>query len=278
MDNPKKETSKSFIKTIGEIFLAVGKTVINFFKYILYAILLPFSLVKKIFVKDNSKKGNHGQNKIEVETINNNINTFNPDLPSMDSNHNDITEDDILFKNKLDLNTDKTVGDRINDILENILKPFAIIIKKYKEADKKALAKQQERALKKFTNGPIIINFDTEESVQLNKKVVWRYKAVNRDGKMITGYFEAFSRVDVYSFLISENMTVYEITTNWWIRLTHTGYRIRKPMRNKDLIFFLTQLSTYIKAGIPLVEAMSILTRQFKKKYYHKFTGFLMIQ
>ncbi len=37
-------------------------------------------------------------------------------------------------------------------------------------------------------------------------------------------------------------------------------------MRYKDLNFFLTQLSTYIKAGIPLVEALSILKRQTKKK------------
>ena len=40
--------------------------------------------------------------------------------------------------------------------------------------------------------------------------------------------------------------------------------------KNKDLIFFLTQLSTYIKAGIPLVEALRILERQYRDKRYKR--------
>jgi len=36
----------------------------------------------------------------------------------------------------------------------------------------------------------------------------------------------------------------------------------------KDLIFLLTQLSTYIKSGIPLVEALNILIKQTQKKKY----------
>ena len=39
-------------------------------------------------------------------------------------------------------------------------------------------------------------------------------------------------------------------------------YKDADKMRNKDLSFFLTQLSTYIKAGIPLLEAMIILEKQ----------------
>ena len=38
------------------------------------------------------------------------------------------------------------------------------------------------------------------------------------------------------------------------------------PMKDKDLNFFLTQLSTYIKAGITLVDAISILSKQAKSK------------
>ena len=34
------------------------------------------------------------------------------------------------------------------------------------------------------------------------------------------------------------------------------------------MIFFLTQLSTYLKAGIPLVEALKILSRQYKQRKY----------
>lgn len=39
-----------------------------------------------------------------------------------------------------------------------------------------------------------------------------------------------------------------------------------KQMKDKDLNFFLTQLSTYIKAGIPLIEGLVILANQAKDK------------
>ena len=72
-------------------------------------------------------------------------------------------------------------------------------------------------------------------------------------------------------------MTVYSIRTNKWIQTMYSsvngnGAKIKK----KDLIFFLTQLSTYIKSGIPLVEAFAILRRQFKNKNYQRMFGAMM--
>ena len=37
---------------------------------------------------------------------------------------------------------------------------------------------------------------------------------------------------------------------------------ITKPMKKSILVFYLTQLSTYLKAGIPIVDAMKILAKQ----------------
>ena len=66
------------------------------------------------------------------------------------------------------------------------------------------------------------------------------------------GCSAALSRLDVYSYLIDEGMTVYEIVTNWAINFFHTeSASLKKKMKNKDLVFWLAQLSTYIKAGIP---------------------------
>ena len=39
-------------------------------------------------------------------------------------------------------------------------------------------------------------------------------------------------------------------------------------MKNKDLVFWLAQLSTYIKAGIPLTDAVKVLAKQDKRKKY----------
>ena len=38
-------------------------------------------------------------------------------------------------------------------------------------------------------------------------------------------------------------------------------------MKYKDLVFFLTQLSTYVKSGIPLAESINILENQTNSKY-----------
>jgi len=117
----------------------------------------------------------------------------------------------------------------------------------------------------------LLINFDGEDAVKSDKKVVYEYVAKDADGKLIKGYFEAFSKVEVHSFLLSEGYEVYSIRTNKLIQLLHTPTGTGKTkIKIKDLIFFLTQLSTYIKAGIPLVEALKILSRQYKNKNYQR--------
>ena len=117
----------------------------------------------------------------------------------------------------------------------------------------------------------LLINFDGEDAVKSDKKVVYEYVGKNADGKLVKGYFEAFSKVEVHSFLLSEGFEVYSIKTNRLIQLLHgTSGTNKTKIKIKDLIFFLTQLSTYIKAGIPLVDSLKILSRQYKNKSYER--------
>ena len=103
------------------------------------------------------------------------------------------------------------------------------------------------------------------------KKLVFEYIARDREGKIIKSYFEAFSDVEVHSFLMSEGYEVVSIKTSPIIQLLHGSKEVSNvKVKTKDLLFFLTQLSTYIKAGIPLVEAVRILSRQFKGRAYQK--------
>lgn len=121
--------------------------------------------------------------------------------------------------------------------------------------NKKALASKE-----------LLINFDGEEAEKSESKVLYEYVAKDAEGKMVKGYFEAFSKLEVHSFLLSEGMTVYSIRNNKWITFLHKGEATtKKRMKNKDLIFFLTQLSTYLKSGITLVESLKILARQYSK-------------
>lgn len=117
----------------------------------------------------------------------------------------------------------------------------------------------------------LLINFEGEDAEKSDVKLLYEYIAKNQNGEVIKGYFEAFSKVEVHSYLLSEGFEVYSIKTNKWIQFLHGNRRTNHTkIKTKDLIFFLTQLSTYIKAGIPLVEALKILTRQFKQKSYKK--------
>ena len=117
----------------------------------------------------------------------------------------------------------------------------------------------------------LLINFDGDDAVKSEQKQVYQYVGKNADGKVVTDYFPAYSRVEVHSFLLSEGFEVYSIKTSKFINIFHkSSANVNKKFKTKDLIFFLTQLSTYIKAGIPLVESLKILSRQFKKKTYQK--------
>lgn len=118
----------------------------------------------------------------------------------------------------------------------------------------------------------LLLDFEGKDAEKSSEKIMYRYVAKNPNGKIIKGYFPAYSKVEVHSFLLSEGNEVYSIETNNWIKLIYgSGSNInRKRIKTKDLIFFTTQLSTYLKAGITLVEALKILSRQFKDKNYSR--------
>lgn len=117
----------------------------------------------------------------------------------------------------------------------------------------------------------LLINFDGKDAEKSEKKVLYEYIAKNKDGKVVKDYFEAYSKVEVHSFLLSEGYEVYSIKTNKWIQLFHKNNNENKvKFKTRDLIFFITQLSTYIKAGIPLVEGLKILEKQYKNKKYKR--------
>ena len=148
----------------------------------------------------------------------------------------------------------------INNLPEKIKKSYQNSLL-YKNAKNK---KDQERQV-------LLINFDGEDAVKSEEKQVYEYIGKNAEGKEVKDYFPAFSRVEVHSFLLSEGYEVYSIRTSKWINFFHkSSASVSTKFKTKDLLFFLTQLSTYIKAGIPLVESLKILSRQFKNKSYQK--------
>ncbi|HPF82893.1 MAG TPA: type II secretion system F family protein [Bacilli bacterium] len=179
------------------------------------------------------------------------------------ANDSYVNENVVIEKKKL--------GDVINNGLEALIsvpKKFTERIKKKYENSTFVKNKKNKESMEREA---LLINFNGEDAEKSDKKVVYEYVGKNAEGKIIKSYFEAFSKVEVHSFLLSEGFEVYSIRTNKMIQLFHGSKQVSHvKFKMKDLLFFLTQLSTYIKAGIPLVESLRILSRQFENKSYQK--------
>ena len=89
----------------------------------------------------------------------------------------------------------------------------------------------------------------------------YRYTIINAVGKKEQGTFEAESENDVRNFLLSQDYQVVEIKerSKFDIDIGTSKFSAN------DLSFCLTQLSTYLKAGIPLADSVRILAKQTSK-------------
>lgn len=107
---------------------------------------------------------------------------------------------------------------------------------------------------------------DSMGKTEKQKTIRYKYTVTDDSGKLIIDYFDAPNQVDVESFLISQGYNIVEVKEDKWSKQLGKGNVRKKKMSYKELSFFLTQLSTYIKAGIPLTESVIILGKQAKKK------------
>ena len=115
---------------------------------------------------------------------------------------------------------------------------------------------------------PIVLNPETD-GVKSETKITYKYVARTEKGQIVTDYFPAFSKMDVYSYLTDLKMTVYEISTSKNVSFLHSQSSVfQVKMATKDLVFWLAQLSTYIKSGIPLTDSVRVLAQQDKRKKY----------
>lgn len=112
-------------------------------------------------------------------------------------------------------------------------------------------------------------NFTSNQSVNGNTavsrtKTRYKYTCYDKNGKTVKGYFDAFRKLDVESFLNNQGYKILEIKPT---KISKIGefFTLQRPMKYKDLVFFLTQLSTYIKSGIPLTDSIVMLSEQTNK-------------
>ena len=257
----------------------IGFTVISFFVYKLFKYLL-FSLgfvvmLSNIYKRKNAKVLEQKRKLKEAQTLKKLQSQMKDKLTAQQKQEDKLRaeikrkqekndkNEYVNDKNKLEK---KTFKQRFNDFLNAILSSPKTLVDKIKSSFENSVFARDYRNKKDMSRQVLLINFEGEDAEKSDVKLVYQYTAKAPNGKIVTDYFEAFSKVEVHSFLLSEGYEVYNIKTNKWIQFMHKSASVSKTkVKNKDLIFFLTQLSTYIKAGIPLVEALKILTRQYSK-------------
>lgn len=145
-----------------------------------------------------------------------------------------------------------------------------VIVKKIKDflgiTQKEVLKLEEERR-------KLQLELQQPEASTPSKAKIYRYKIKNTDGKIEYGNFTALSKMDVNSFLLNEGVEVYKIENNQLIDFLYGDSSVvGSKWSTKDLIFWLTQLSTYIKAGITLNDAIKILINQYGKQKDKKVT------
>lgn len=131
------------------------------------------------------------------------------------------------------------------------------------------LAKELERVKQesnefKGTN----VEFQDTKKEKPKKLIQFKYVVKASNGEKIKGIFDAESQDDVRIFLVNGGYEIVSIAPVGKLELNINIGPVK--IKNNDLAFMLTQLSTYVKAGIPLIDSVRILSKQTSKPTYRR--------
>ena len=126
--------------------------------------------------------------------------------------------------------------------------------------DKRSVAKREKNLKLK------VMELTPQDAIKNQKNIRYKYKVRDKAGNISDGKLDALSKVDVHSFLLNQGYDVLTIEEDQMFNKLGLIQLMNRPMKDKDLNFFLTQLSTYIKAGIPLIDSIGILSKQGKNQ------------
>lgn len=98
---------------------------------------------------------------------------------------------------------------------------------------------------------------------------LFRYEAFSKDGKKIRGTLDAPTVQAVRDHLTKSGLYPSSITSAQEARPTFFGTikkLLERPVSIKDKILFTKQLAILLKSGVPLLQALELLTEQFSGK------------
>ena len=126
--------------------------------------------------------------------------------------------------------------------------------------DKKSVAKREKNLQLK------VMELTAQDAIKNTKNIRYRYKVRDKKGNITDGKLDALSKLDVHSFLMNQGYDVLSIEEDQLFNQLGLVQLTTRQMREKDLNFFLTQLSTSLKAGIPGIDSINILAKQARDK------------
>jgi len=99
---------------------------------------------------------------------------------------------------------------------------------------------------------------------------LYKYHSFNRTGKKITGTIDAASKQDAINTLRGQGLMPSSVTQTtreervaWWARL------FQKKVDIRTKVIFTKQLGVLLKSGVPLLQALELLTEQFEGEFRH---------
>ena len=130
-----------------------------------------------------------------------------------------------------------------------------------KQSQKKEFVKKEATEIEQIDDN---LKDIVKEKTSENEAPLYSFKYVilNDLGKKEKGVFEAASLKEADEFLKREGYNIVSIKPRTKLDI---DLNPNAKIKNGDLAFALTQLSTYVKAGIPLVDAVRILAKQTTK-------------
>ena len=267
---------KKILKSIGDVI----------YKIFLFIILLPFNIFKymnlfiyylmKLMIKESPEKRKQREEKEEQrekerieerklaeeyirKSKNNELSFASDQTPLNSKNHKSSKQEQREEHRKAKENIRR---ERIRQ-KELDRKEKKNILKTFKERNIFARNKQKRLDLKRQI---LTLDVNSEDAKRSEEKLIFKYVGKNPKGKIERGKFQGYSKLDVHSYLLSEGYEVYEIKAIAKASILNTDIGLNRPMKKTLLVFYLTQLSTYLKAGIPIVDAIKILTNQAKSQ------------
>ena len=144
----------------------------------------------------------------------------------------------------------------------------ALILSIFRKKDKvKDLFFEEEivdENLKLMTN-----RLDKASANKGQEKITFNYKTKDKNGKIKSGSFDAYNIEQAKNYLVNEGNNIISIQPVKKSSL-NLNLSIFAPIKIGELSFALTQISTYLKAGMSLVDAFRILAKQSTKSNIKK--------